>query len=74
MASCKSCDAPIEWCESATTGKAIPLDREPALAGNLVIVHGKALSYTDEDARLGRARRTSHFATCPDAQRWRARR
>lgn len=73
MASCRSCDAAIEWAEWADSGKAIPLDVAPADNGNLAIVAGKVRRFTDEDAKLGRERRVSHFATCPDATGWRRR-
>ena len=73
MASCRSCDAAIEWVTWADSGKAIPLDRGPAPSGNLAAVAGKVHRYTAEDERLGRERRVSHFATCPDAPRWKKR-
>lgn len=73
MASCKSCNADIEWAESTATGKAVPLDREPTANGNLVLINGKVRGYTPEDEKLGRERRTSHFATCPHANDWRNR-
>ncbi len=71
MASCRSCNAPIEWAEFEASGKPCPLDAEPVANGNLVLLKGKVRKYTDEDARLGRERRASHFATCKDATQWR---
>ncbi len=71
MASCNSCGAAIEWAESATTGKSVPIDLEPTKDGTLAVVNGKAHAYTLEDLALKRERRTSHFATCPDAADWR---
>ncbi len=71
MATCKSCDAPIEWATSATTGKAMPLDVGDTPNGNLVVVQGSVRAFTAEDERLHRVRRTSHFATCPQAGKWR---
>jgi hypothetical protein len=73
MAKCRSCDAPIEWAEWADSGKRVPLDVAPATNGNLAVVAGKVHRFTDEDARLGRERRVSHFVTCPDAGSWRSR-
>lgn len=67
MANCKSCGRSIEWATSETTGKWIPIDAEPTVDGNLVVVKGVARVFTPEDKRLCRDRRTSHFATCPDA-------
>jgi hypothetical protein len=73
MASCRSCNADIEWAEWADTGKAVPLDVGAKPNGNLVVVSGKVRRYTHEDAKLGREKRASHFATCPDAKDWRSR-
>jgi hypothetical protein len=68
---CKSCGAPIEWATSAKTGKAIPLDAEPAADGNLVVIDGIAgPAIATEPAEI---RRKSHFATCPQAASWRNR-
>lgn len=72
MASCRSCGAPIEWAKWADSGKAVPLDVEPAVNGNLAMVAGKVHRFTYEDFKLGRERRVSHFATCPDADKWRS--
>lgn len=71
MSACRSCGAEIEWAESLKTGKNIPLDAKPTPDGNLVCIVGKVRGYTADDARLGRARRTSHFATCGQADMWR---
>lgn len=72
MASCRSCGAAIEWATSETTGKPVPLDVAPAPKGNLALVAGKAHRYGDEDAKVHRERRVSHFATCPQADSWRS--
>lgn len=70
-AKCRSCGAPIEWATSETTGKSIPLDLVPTANGNLVLVNGRSRYYSADDVKLHRERRTSHFATCPDAKQWR---
>lgn len=67
---CKSCSAPIEWVKYARTGKAMPLDLEPAEDGNLVVIDGVAHQHMLGDTR---PRRKSHFATCPQAENWRRR-
>lgn len=74
MASCRSCNADIEWAEWEASGKAIPLDRAPDPKGNLVLVAGKVRMYKEEDAKLARERRVSHFATCPHRDDWRTNR
>ena len=73
MATCRSCGASMEWAEWADSGKAVPLDPGHVATGNLVVVNGKVRHFTAEDERLGRDRRISHFATCPDAPEWRKR-
>lgn len=73
MTTCRSCNAEIEWAEWAASGKSIPLDVGTKSDGNLAVVSGKVHPYTDADAKLGRERRRSHFASCPDSDRWRNR-
>jgi hypothetical protein len=73
MAACRSCGASIEWAEWANSRKAVPLDPGVAPKGNLALVGDKVHYFTAEDERLGRDRRISHFVTCPDAAKWRAR-
>ena len=78
MATCKSCNAEIEW---ATTpkGKHIPIDvtrdgrgnQIETPNGNLAVVAGVATPYNDRDKKLARDRRVSHFVTCVDAAKWR---
>lgn len=72
MSKCRSCDAPIEWAEWADSGKAVPLDVGIVKNGNLALVAGKVHRFTADDDKLGRDRRVSHFATCPDAGKWRS--
>lgn len=70
MARCRSCEAEIIWA-STVTGKAMPIDAAPSESGNLVYGNGAVSTASDEDRRLHRPRYTSHFATCPDAPRFR---
>jgi hypothetical protein len=46
----------------------MPVDPEPVAEGNVVLVDGLAVVGGE-----GEPRYTSHFATCPDAKRWRKR-
>lgn len=74
---CRSCKAPMLWVV-LPSGKRNPLDLEPTLKGNVLVLPGP------EDWRLGVVvhdqdllqevrtlfadrLHTSHFATCPDA-------
>ena len=83
---CRSCDAPIVWALTFT-GKRMPVDAEPPDAGdgNVVLtepnraageLHPRAtvLGPLELEALEPAQRahlRTSHFATCPDADTWR---
>lgn len=63
---CRSCGAPIEWAE-LTTGAKMPFD-EPIVAVRTHAAGGigaRVIEDVDTSVTL------SHFATCPDAERWR---
>lgn len=77
---CRSCQQPIRW---ATTpaGRVMPLDLDPHPDGNVRLgwVGGEQLALVLAGAELEAARiddpralYRSHFATCPDADRWRS--
>lgn len=72
MSACKSCGASIMWAKSLLTGRPSPFDAQPTPSGGFVIVKGASRFATDEDRRLHRDLFTSHFATCPQADQWRA--
>jgi len=67
---CRSCGAPIRWAITAANGKSIPLDRDPVDGGNVILVEGVAYMNANPDLFTD-ARYVSHFATCPEANRWR---
>lgn len=71
MPRCRSCEAPIEWAAWEKSGKPCILDASADPNGKLVCVAGKVRYATAEDDRLRRPRRTSHFATCPNADQHR---
>ena len=74
---CRSCTRSIVW---ATTenGNVMPVDASPDPEGNVVLSRRHDLvrvTVLDQDALFDDGvRRTSHFATCPDADKWRAKR
>jgi hypothetical protein len=76
---CRSCQAPILWLDSATTGKPAPIDAAPALNGNIRVdvVHGCYFVVTGEDRqaaiRHGGPLHTNHFVTCPQRAAWKGR-
>ena len=66
---CRSCKASIVWAITEK-GHRIPLDAEPTVAGNLVIVDGVARPpRIDDDVPF--LQWVSHFATCPHADQHR---
>jgi hypothetical protein len=73
MSKCRSCGAEIEWAEWEDSRKAVPLDVGTSPNGNLAVANGKVHRYAEQDRRLARDRRVSHFSTCPDAADWRGR-
>lgn len=69
-AACSSCNAPVLWV-TTDAGKMMPVDAEPRADGNVAVVGAECHAYDMEDAMRSRPRFVSHFATCPDAPRWR---
>lgn len=63
---CRSCGAEIEWVETVT-GSKMPFD--PPLR----FVPQLEAAVLDDVLELDRDATMSHFATCPDAEKWRAR-
>lgn len=65
LSACRTCEAPVYWCHTRS-GKRMPVDAVPSPDGTMGIdadgVVGK---------RTGGPRYTSHFATCPDADKHR---
>ena len=80
MSECRSCRAPIIWAMTER-GKRMPLDADPYTgpdpAGLFVFrFDGDGRPYVlavtpEAAAALGDAVYRSHFASCPDAKRWR---
>ena len=69
MTVCKSCGRPVEWAKTVK-GTAMPLDVEATPDGNLVLVAGVARIRRPDDGDACEPRR-SHFASCPQAGKWR---
>ena len=73
VVACRSCDARIIW--ARTTGdKAMPVNAEPSNDGNVELIrqgHRVIATVVTAATLFGPALRTSHFATCPEADRWR---
>ena len=78
-ATCSACHAPIRWAKSAVSGKPAPFDATPSpVAGNARILDNGTVEvlggFSLEEARRYKERLyVSHFATCPDAAKFRAR-
>lgn len=66
MPACNSCGAAIRWATGAKSGKPIPLDVAPVVAGNIEL-RGETAHYVTPDHNAIGQRFVSHFATCPQA-------
>lgn len=81
---CRSCGAPIFWARtSINPPQWMPLDREPSERGNVVILEDDELGIERAKVLKKGERETyppatlkylSHFATCPEAEKFRRRR
>ena len=75
---CRSCKAEILWVEFEATGKRMPIDALPADDGNVTVTYRANTQQLfalvlrrDEDPPENRNLYTSHFVTCPDADKHR---
>lgn len=77
MDHCRSCGAPIRWTISAK-GRRLPIDPEPSPDGNITLEdrgqyrEPRAVAHTVKAPDV--VYYISHFATCPDAKKWRRKR
>ena len=76
---CRSCHAPVMWLDHATTGKPARIDAAPDPDGNIRVgvafEHYTVLTGQERADALERGDELhkNHWATCPDAAKWRAR-
>lgn len=73
---CDSCGAMIYMATSESSGKALPINAEPAPNGNILLTLRAGVLYArvikkGEEVDPGRRRWTSHFVDCPQAKAWR---
>src|SRR3972149_2281009 len=73
---CRSCDAPIYWAQTVSSGKAMPVDAEPVPDGNVVLLDcgGTVIARVlgrGETPPPGAVLRRAHHSTCPQADPWR---
>lgn len=72
---CAACGASIAWAFT-TKRRPIPLNPNPTRYGNLILTRTSTGQLVAMFAQLGDARSeprfTSHFATCPEADKFRA--
>lgn len=69
MSTCRSCGAPIVWARDPGRGKNVPLNERPMTMYEL--------DDGDEDQKaecIPVQVYQNHFATCPDADKWRQQR
>jgi len=77
MSRCRSCGAEIRWARTVK-GKAIPLDQDPTVTGNVLLVHGpgsptaEVLGPLEADAARadGRTLYMPLHASCPQGTAW----
>jgi hypothetical protein len=74
---CTSCGAPIIWAVTVS-GAAMPVDVQPSARGNLLLEESEdprqppfATVVRGRQPAGPKPLRLSHFATCPDAKKWR---
>jgi hypothetical protein len=73
---CRSCGAPVIWAVSAY-GRKLPVDAHPAEAGQWWLTTDDPRATVPNFRRVdlytpaAAPRYTSHFATCPQADKWR---
>jgi hypothetical protein len=68
VSACKSCGAEIIWAKT-TAGKVMPLDEKPI---TLFVLDGEgSLNRANAEIKSSVVGRTSHFATCPQADQHR---
>ena len=81
MSKCKACGAEIQWIKSSKTGKMIPCNVQEI---EFILDFGKGelfitpegnccCGHSDVESRRGQIMKgyTSHFATCPEANKFR---
>ena len=73
---CRSCKAPVIWARLEPSMAATPIDAEPVANGNIAVrqrADGEVIARViKRGEEYNFPRRTNHFATCPDAKTWRA--
>jgi hypothetical protein len=72
---CRSCKAPILWVRSEH-GNLLPVDEAPNPKGTIIIKNGVGFTLSKRNlfelvVSEDEPRYISHFATCPEAPRWR---
>lgn len=73
---CRSCKALVLWVVWEHSKKRMPINVTPAPSGTVVVAFRKASNQMmanvyREPEHIGRNRYESHFATCPQNEKWR---
>lgn len=72
LGTCRSCGAEIVWSEHVATKRRAPLQADPH--GTFVILPLAGYRTAEpEDRRMNRKTYSNHYASCPDAAKWRSR-
>jgi len=69
---CKACGTPLIWAKTEK-GASIPIDLQPARPeyGNIVLQYGLAGPPRADMVKPGHGTHVAHYATCPEAGRFR---
>lgn len=74
---CSTCAAPIIWATTERSLKPMPVDAEPSPAGSVQLIPREGRTplarVIPAKDRFAKRLHTSHFVTCPDADRHRSR-
>lgn len=65
---CRSCDAALTFYQVVESGRRMPFDGAPVFVSTRTDERGRKIATIDTE------KSKSHFATCPDADRYRRRR
>jgi hypothetical protein len=80
VTACRSCGAPIIWLTIRPGSRRMPVDAEPSPSGNIIADLDQAMGVVVSAEPLRQMKvdtpdepfYLSHFATCPQADRWRS--